>query len=131
QRLEDFFRPRARLLEAARSVDGEVRVTELLLLRHLGRDAPLGLLARESVATHQSFELRLGTAVDDDQLVEASVAARLDHQRRVNDRQAARVFILPAPQQSVLLGDDERVQYRVQTLAPPRVAEGERAEPRA
>ena len=69
--------------------------------------------------------------MDDDQLVEASVAARLDHQRRVNHRQAARVFILPAPQQRVLLGDDERVQYRVQTLAPPRVAEDERAEPRA
>src|SRR5947209_5068471 len=130
QFLEDFFSPRARLLEAARSVNGKVGVTKLLLLRHLRGDAPLGLLAREVVAPHQAFELRFGTAVDDDELVEASVSARLDQQGRVHDGDAARVFLLKAAQRGVLLRDDEGVQYRVQSLAPPLVAEDQRAESR-
>src|SRR5438105_4552471 len=62
QGLVDFLSPRARLLEAARSVNGEVRVPKLLLLRHLGRDAPLGLLAREVVAPHRGPDAAGGEA---------------------------------------------------------------------
>src|SRR3712207_7302034 len=58
------------------------------------------------------FRSHLGAAVDDDQLVETHVPARLDHQRRVYDPDAARVFPLPTPQHLVLLRGDERVDRK-------------------
>jgi hypothetical protein len=88
----------------------KVRVTHLLLLRHLRFDAALGLLVRDGVARHQPLDLNLRAAVDDDQFIKALVAARLDHQRGVNDRDASRVFRLPLAQPLVLGGDYKRVE---------------------
>src|SRR4051812_29736907 len=87
----DGFGIAARVVERARGVDRVVGVAELLRLGHLGRNARERVLAREPVAQHQPFELSLRRAVHDDERVEPLVAARLDHERRVDDDDRPRV----------------------------------------
>src|SRR5713226_154710 len=53
----------------------------------------------------------------DDQLIKALITARLNHQGRIDDGDALRIFLLPLAHLHVLCGDDERVQDRIQLLA--------------
>jgi hypothetical protein len=117
----------AGVFHAAGRVYLVVGVAALLVRRHLRRNPPLRVLARDPVAPHQALDLRLSIAKDHYQFVEPFVPARFDHQGGVYYRDPIRRAGFGFREQTVLFFDDPRVDYLVQALAPLRVREDDRA----
>ncbi len=108
-----------------------IRVTLLLVLRHLRGDTSFRRGPREAVPLHEPLELDFGTAVHHDQLIKPPISARLDHQRCINHADSVGVLLFPTPQPFILRGDDERMKNRVQERPLFFIGEDQGSQPRA
>ena len=94
-------------------IDEKIRVSLLFSLRHLGRYSPPRLGFTDRLALHQPRQLDLGIAEHNYEFIETLLAAGFDHQRGVDDRDAAGVFRFTLTQPRILRLDHERVDDRI------------------
>lgn len=77
-------------------------------------DPPLGVVSWYLVAPHQPLDLFFAVAKHNDNLVESSVAARLDHQGGVYDGDSPRISDFGLSKKPILFFDYPRVDDRIE-----------------
>src|SRR5687767_14508490 len=103
----------ARIVEAFRSIYKKSSIALFFLLRHLRGYTLFRFGRSQTVSSDQALQLNFRPAPYDDQVVEAPVSARFDHQRRVDDRNAVWILSRALSKPTVLLVDHQRVNDRI------------------